>query len=336
MIHTLIDDPYLGRRNSIHRSRLRQIEKNRFPKKCSCVVCGEGFLCRSIEDYVRRQYYLGPDKNGKPRHVCWGCDLDSKVKIAARTLYHLVCAIPVVVRDRNEIYPNEIPVRPEANMWLSGLALNDYAGPARLLTKFGGYELVIRQKAASSVRNVLAITSELVNLPAIEKRLVLYLWGRLTPPETQQTLKRIGRHYKNSCWWPNREKPCLFDKAAASSWKKSQLYKPGQRPFEWDPKDLLALEGREIWQISGGVFVGYAGYWNKPFWLRSHKRHAELGDTRAAHNGRWGSYTNNNKLSRTLREQRSLNIPRENYEARNGMIANLERDFAPRNEREAA
>jgi hypothetical protein len=42
--------------------------------------------------------------------VCWGCDLDSKVKIAARTLYHLVCAIPVVVRDRNEIYPNEIPV----------------------------------------------------------------------------------------------------------------------------------------------------------------------------------------------------------------------------------
>lgn len=93
MIRTLIDDPYLGRRNSIHKSRLRQIEKNRFPKKCECVVCGEFFLCGNIEDYLRRQYYLGP-KNGKLRHVCWGCDLKHKVRAAAGTLYQLIRAIP--------------------------------------------------------------------------------------------------------------------------------------------------------------------------------------------------------------------------------------------------
>jgi hypothetical protein len=62
-----------------------------------------------------------------------------------------------------------------------------------------------------------------VDLPATESRLSLYLWGRLTPPETQQVLKRIGRLYKNSCWWPNREKPCLFDKAAPMRGTDSEL-----------------------------------------------------------------------------------------------------------------
>jgi hypothetical protein len=125
------DDINLRRRNSIEKHRRRRIEKNLFPKKCKCVVCSERFMCRSIEDYVRRQYYLGPAKDGTIRHVCSGCSLDHKVKVAARTLYHLISAIPVAVRDRNEIYPDEIPVRPEGNTSPPGLGLSDYREPAR-------------------------------------------------------------------------------------------------------------------------------------------------------------------------------------------------------------
>jgi hypothetical protein len=83
------------------------------------------------------------------------------------------------------------------------------------------------------------------------------------------------------------------------------------------------------------------------------KRHARLEATRESYNAKHGSYWNTSSLnhrgrvdrfdgqfrvpSETLREQRSLNIPRETIDARNAMIANLERDFAPRNEaREAA
>jgi hypothetical protein len=229
MIRTPIVDPYLRRRNAIHRFNLRQIEKNRFPVKCGCVVCGEGFLCGNIEDYLKRQYYLGPDKAGNIRHVCWGCDLTHKVRVAAGTLYNLVCAIPVSERDRQEIYPAEFrhpPWFPDSlpeKMRLPGLGLRDYAGPS----KFG-----IRQQAASLVRNVLTL---LVGIPAIDTRWALYLLA----PETQQVLKRIGRLYKNSCWWSKKGPHRLFDKAEASSWKKAQLWKPGKYSVDddFEPKD---------------------------------------------------------------------------------------------------
>jgi hypothetical protein len=352
MIRTT-DDPYLGRRNSIHRFNIRQIEKNRFPKKCECVVCGKGFLCANIEDYLRRQYYLGRDKNGEPRHVCRGCDLAHKIRAAAGRLYNLVVAIPVVERDRQEIYPADfryprIPLWYEDKMRFPGEGLRDYAESTKLLSKFGRYDPVIRQKAASPVRDILAIASELVDLPAIERRLALYLWERLTPPETQQILKRVGRLYKNSCWWSKKDPRCLFDKAQALSWKKAQLWKPGQYSVDgdFDPKDLPPIEFRELVQTAregGHVFVGYPAYWNKPFWLRSHKRHANLERTRASFNEEHGSYWNSPRdnlgranLTKTFRALGSINIPRETIEVRNAMIINLERDFAPRNEREAA
>jgi hypothetical protein len=331
MIRTPIVDHYLWRINSIHRFTLRQIEKNRFPKKCECVVCGEFFLCANIDEYLRRQYYLGPDKNGNIRHFCWACDLTHKVRVAAGTLYNLVCAIPVAERDRQEIYPAEFRYPPWFPDWLPekmrlpGLGLRDYAEPS----KFG-----IRQQAASPVRNVLTL---LVGLPAIDTRWALYLCA----PATQQVLKRIGRLYKNSCWWSKKGPHRLFDRAEVSSWKKLRVWRPGQYSVDddFDPKDLRQIEFRELVQIAregGHVFVGHRGSWDKPFWLRSHKRHANLAGTRAAYNAGWDSYNNNTRLSRVLREQRSLNIPRETIEARNVMIANLERDFAPRNEREAA
>src|ERR1700739_1627537 len=106
--NTITDDdicPYSRRRNSEHLFKLRRVEKNRFPLKCGCVICGESFLCRGIEEYVRRQYYLGPDKDGNVRHVCWGCDLNNKVKIAAGTLYQLINAVPQAERNWQEILP---------------------------------------------------------------------------------------------------------------------------------------------------------------------------------------------------------------------------------------
>jgi hypothetical protein len=176
---TITDDVslYLRRRNSIHRFNVRRIEKNRFPVKCGCVICGEGFLCRNIEQYIQRQYYLGPDKKGDIRHVCWGCDLTNKVKVAAATLYQLIDAIPVVERDREEIYPTDfrapqIPLWRAEKMRLHGLGLRDYSEPTKLLDRFGRYEPVIRQKAASSVRDILAIGS-------------VDLCGQLTPETTQ-------------------------------------------------------------------------------------------------------------------------------------------------------
>jgi hypothetical protein len=194
------DDINLRRHNSIEKHRRRRIEKNRFPKKCKCVVCGERFMCRSIEDYIRRQYYLGPDKKGDIRHVCWGCDLTNKVKVTATTLYQLIDAIPRAERDWQEIFPTDfrhalIPPRQRSNFgwrrfeqWhpegvvLCGMSarsatgqdsqgLRDYSEGTRLLTKYGKYEFVYRQKAASVVRDVLINTSDLVDL-----------WVRLTPP----------------------------------------------------------------------------------------------------------------------------------------------------------
>jgi hypothetical protein len=162
---------YFARRNSIHRFNLRQIEKNRFPVKCQCAVCGEVFLCGGIEQCLRRQYYRGPDKNGV-RHVCGGCDLENKLRVAAGTLFHLISAVPQAERDRNEIYPGEfrgkIPLQPDFN-WRSPVALRDYSEGTRLLNKFGQYEFAYRQLGGpvSAGR---------------DSHVALWLWQQLTSP----------------------------------------------------------------------------------------------------------------------------------------------------------
>jgi hypothetical protein len=292
MIRTPIVDHYLWRINSIHRFTLRQIEKNRFPKKCECVVCGEGFLCRNIDEYLRRQYYLGPDKKGNIRHVCWACDLTHKVRVAAGTLYNLVCAVPVSERDRQEIYPAEFrhplwfPDSLPEKMRLPGLGLRDYAEPS----KFG-----IRQQAASSVRNVL---SHLTGLPVIHTRWALYLCA----PKTQQVLKRIGRLYKNSCWFP-KITGVRFDQR-----RSAYLYKEHAPPFDW-PSRVVRLSTRN---------------------------YAELASTQTVYNDQYGSNWNSPNLTKTFRALKSINIPLENIEARNSVIENLQRDFGPKERREAA
>src|SRR6516225_1000019 len=94
--------------NSQYRKNLRRWEKNNLPFKCDCAACGGRFECRSIKEYVERQ------------GVCWGCGIENKIKIAAETLYHLVCAIPQTERDRLEIYPADwstafIPLPQQSN-----------------------------------------------------------------------------------------------------------------------------------------------------------------------------------------------------------------------------
>jgi hypothetical protein len=329
MILKTVDDdisPHLRQYNSIYRFNLRRIEKNRFPLKRGCAVCGGSFLCRNIEQFVERQYYLGPDKRGNARHVCSECGFENKVKSAAETLYHLINAIPVAERDREEVYPDDfryprVPLWRAEKMRWPGLALRDYAEPARLLTKFGS-EFAYRQKAASPVR---VIEGGDYN---IRKTL-----------EAQLALQRIGRLYKNSCWWSKKEKPRLFDKAEASSWKKAQLWKPGEVSIKFDPADSLKLEKQERAEMfrtarSGGSVQHPEG---------SAKRHARLASSQAAYNEQSASCwlvrprpDGAVGLNELYRKNRSLNIPVETIEARNAMIANLECDFAPHDETRAA
>ena len=81
--------------NSFHRDYVRRVEKNRFPAKCKCAICGEPFLCKSIDEYMRRG------------NVCRGCDLKNRVQKAAGVLYELIKAIPQTERDLSGISPAE-------------------------------------------------------------------------------------------------------------------------------------------------------------------------------------------------------------------------------------
>jgi hypothetical protein len=156
---------------------------------------------------------------------------------------------------------------------------------------------------------------------------------QLKTPEQQSTLKRIGRLYKNSCWWSKKEKPRLFDKCEVSSWESARLWKPGQYSIQLEPPDALKLEKkerRETWRVAR--LGGQVKILESPA-----RRHANLANTQAAYNEQWRSYWNSRlRLSRQLRELRSLNIPPETIELRNNMVANLERDFGRRDETRAA
>jgi hypothetical protein len=262
----------LRRGNSEHRRKLRRFEKNNLPFKCDCAVCGARFECRSIKEYAER------------RGICWGCGFENKIKIAAETLYHLICAIPQTERDRQEIYPGDFrcPVsvwREEDKEGLPGLGLRDYAQPTRLLTKFGRYEFAWRQKAASAVRPV-ALDASYVAM--------------LVPTEIQRALERAGRLYKNSRWWSKAERT-LFDKCEVSSAKVQSWLEHRVN------RDAIAEEVAADWrQKAAGGKVLILG--------SPAKRYRSLESGRTAYNEKHGSYLNSRGLSKTLRERRSLNI----------------------------
>jgi hypothetical protein len=217
-------------------------------------------------------------------------------------------------------------------MRLPGLGLRDYAEPTELLFKSGRYEAVWRQKAASTARYIL-IAFELA---------AFYLWllERLPSPETQRTLKRIGRNYKNSCYWSEKEKRSLFDRCTGH--RDAQKLDPRKQEnvaaavaadAELSNREIALELGvgvstvREARKSTGGAIVHLEG---------SAKRHTRLVSTRSTYNEQWASYQNSAGLSKTLRQQRSLNIPRETIEARNNMIAILEQKFSLRDETMAA
>src|SRR5262249_51860006 len=96
------------------------------------------------------------------------------------------------------------------------VGLRDYSEGTRLLTKFGKYQFEYRQKAASYVSHILEMPGPTEWSHGCDIRLSLYALDQLKTPDEQRTLKRIGRLYKNSCWWSKKGGRRLFDDCASS------------------------------------------------------------------------------------------------------------------------
>src|SRR5262249_37460043 len=195
------EKPVLKRGNSQHRRKLRKWEKNRRVGADTLDPWRDRWRRRNLVIDHRGRKLMPPERTElgeltelvrlvrsgekllSPQEV-----LNLKVNLAAETLYHLIDAIPVAERDRQEIYPGDFlrPVVSEPlpeKMWLPDLGLRDYSEPALLLFKSGRYERVIRQKAASAARSIASDVSYAL---------------LLVPTQTQRVLEHIGRLYKNS------------------------------------------------------------------------------------------------------------------------------------------
>jgi hypothetical protein len=133
------------------------------------------------------------------------------------------------------------------------------------------------------------------------------------PTTTQRLYERIGRLYKNSCWWSKKGKQRLFDKAEASS--EIQKYRLDHLSVgaQLDAPEQDSGQARE-----GGQVIHLEG---------SAKRHARLERTKDAFNKQWGSYWGYGGLGKDMRKRGTLNIPRETVETRNNMVEKLDRDF---------
>jgi hypothetical protein len=325
-------DRYSPARRHFFTSRFnREVEKNLFPVKCQCKFCGHKFECGTIDQLLQRS------------NVCYGCDLKNKVEIAAETLFHLISAIPQAERDAQEIYPGDFrkaQITPEHD-WRFPYGLRDYSEPTKLLNKFGQYEFAIRQKG-DTVWPGCDMVGPAEWSPVYNIRL-----GLLKTPDQQRTLKRIGRYYKNSCWYPQIKKQRrLFDRCESLSWQKLLVWKPGQVSISLENPDTVKLA--ELMRVAkSGGSVQILG--------SPAKRHANLVRTRDAYNEQWPSYWNIGRTKRSgwdfgirepktgiagigeiLREQGSLNIPHQTIEVRNHMVTNLARDFGRADEAERA
>jgi len=131
---------------------------------------------------------------------------------------------------------------------------------------------------------------------------VVVSWALLVPTKTQRLYERIGRLDREDC-----HRPKILGV-----------------PFDQRPSAYLYPEHAPKPVPSLGLVV------------QPRRNYQRLLADQLAHNENWPSYLNNRSLSRTLREARSLNIPRETIEARNNMIANLQRDFGPGGESKVA
>jgi hypothetical protein len=244
----------------------------------------------------------------------------------------------VAERDAQEIYPGDFRkarITPPPHNWRFPYGLRDYSEPTRLLNKFGQYEFAYRQKAASQVWF------------GGDSQAALWLLEQQKTPEQQSTLKRFGRVYKNSCWWPQiKKQSCLFDKCQSLSWQKLLVWKPGQVSISLENPDTVKLAELIRVSKSGGT-VEILG--------PPAKRYANLASTRDAYNEQSPSYWNIGRTKRggwdfgirepktgiagigeILREQGSLNIRHETIEHRNNMLDNLARDFGRVDQTKAA
>jgi hypothetical protein len=295
------ENPVLRRGNSQRREKLRKYEKNRD---------------RTIEAAFS-------DRG----------NLKNRIKVAAGTLYHLIDAIPQWKRDAEEIYPGDFrktfisqPLRTnwkadKLEWWrqlgwgIGGrsepqrFGLKDYSGPARLLFKSGDHQTVYRQKALPNADVLLVEPWRRDDLIVTGRKAVAHLLTTTAlPPLTvteQLLLLRIGRLYKSGCYWSKKNSRSLFDKCAASSFKAASW---ARHRAQCDPADLIAIAKRELKQTrreGGRVVCLIPGV---PWRQIAAKRHASLAATQESDTKKWASYLSEANLSKTLREQRSLNI----------------------------
>jgi hypothetical protein len=116
--------------------------------------------------------------------------------------------------------------------------------------------------------------------------------GKLQTPEQQSVLKRIGRYYKNSCWWSKKDKSRLFDRAETLSWQQT-LWQRGRYSLEFEPLNDLKLAKKEraeafrVAKLGGSVEI-----LGSPA-----KRHAQLAASRQSHNEQHGSYWNSSSIN---------------------------------------
>src|SRR5262249_46460965 len=162
--------------------------------------------------------------------------LNLKVNLAAETLYHLIDAIPVAERDRQEIYPGDFlrPVVSEPlpeKMWLPDLGLRDYSEPALLLFKSGRYERVIRQKAASAARSIASDVSYAL---------------LLVPTQTQWVEEFVAR-LDDGNTFSDESKPSQFDLDGRIAWTEhnlSRIIDIGAAVLWGDKPDLNGIDDR--------------------------------------------------------------------------------------------
>jgi len=168
------EEVVLRRANYLQRRKLRKLEKNR------------GFELEKILPWAEHWSDLSATKKKElvrlarageaifsPTEAIW-----LKIKIHAETLYHLIDALPVAELDQQKVYPSDfrtpvVPLCREEKMYWAGLGLRDYAETATLLFKLGGYQRVIRQKAASPARAIASDASDVLLLMAAQRQPVL-------------------------------------------------------------------------------------------------------------------------------------------------------------------
>jgi hypothetical protein len=189
---------------------------------------------------------------------------------------------------------------------ISRIPLREYPVSGSLRLKAGGELLCFRQKGGP--------TRPVPVAPALEAR---YLAIKLMPTAEQRQLERIGRLYKLNCWFDYLGRVPRDTRSTSGAGFSHDAEKAndgmssggdGARP------DLIQLERLHEARLKRGLEsdIRHApqGGTVKISRPAPAVRYAELRRDMADYNDKHGSYMGTGGLSRRLREQKSLNIPK--------------------------